>query len=115
MRSPLPLRVPAFRGEESAWFGKAYVGSSALLGKLDHDDIDAPVDRKPMGERVAVAKIFGGHADPRHRFAPCPDSFGAFREEYRRQLDGLWYDLILGHAVPLPETAAHARNCSQIG
>ena len=40
VRSPLPLHVPAFRGEESAWFGKAYVGSSALLGKLDHDDLE---------------------------------------------------------------------------
>ena len=40
IRSPLPLRVLAFRGEESAWFGKAYVGSSALLGKLDQDDLE---------------------------------------------------------------------------
>ena len=30
-----PVRVLAMRGEESAWYGKAYVGSSALLGKLD--------------------------------------------------------------------------------
>lgn len=29
-----PLRVLAMRGEESAWFGKAYLGSLALLGKL---------------------------------------------------------------------------------
>lgn len=34
-----PLRVVAFRGEESAWFGKAYMGSSALLGKLSADDL----------------------------------------------------------------------------
>ncbi len=30
-----PIRVLAMRGEESAWYGKAYVGSLALLGKLD--------------------------------------------------------------------------------
>ncbi|KAF7599868.1 MAG: Zn-dependent hydrolase [Candidatus Dactylopiibacterium carminicum] len=29
-----PVRVLALRGEESAWYGKAYVGSLALLGKL---------------------------------------------------------------------------------
>ncbi|MCO4860959.1 hydantoinase/carbamoylase family amidase [Cupriavidus sp. WGlv3] len=34
-----PLRVIAFRGEESAWFGKAYLGSGAALGKLGPDDL----------------------------------------------------------------------------
>lgn len=29
-----PIRVLALRGEESAWYGKAYIGSQALLGKL---------------------------------------------------------------------------------
>ena len=29
-----PLRVLALRGEESAWYGKAYTGSLALLGRL---------------------------------------------------------------------------------
>lgn len=29
----------AFRGEESAWFGKPYLGSSALLGKLTDQDL----------------------------------------------------------------------------
>ncbi len=29
-----PLRVLALRGEESAWYGRAYVGSMALLGRL---------------------------------------------------------------------------------
>lgn len=29
-----PLRVLALRGEESAWYGRAYVGSLALLGRL---------------------------------------------------------------------------------
>lgn len=30
-----PIKVLAMRGEESAWYGKAYIGSLALLGKLD--------------------------------------------------------------------------------
>ena len=38
-RAPLPLEVIAFRGEESAWFGKAYMGSGALFGKLGPADL----------------------------------------------------------------------------
>ncbi len=30
-----PVKVIALRGEESAWFGACYLGSKALLGKLD--------------------------------------------------------------------------------
>ncbi|MES2536522.1 MAG: hydantoinase/carbamoylase family amidase [Pseudomonadota bacterium] len=34
-----PLRVIGLRGEESAWFGKAYMGSGALFGKLNREDL----------------------------------------------------------------------------
>lgn len=34
-----PVRVLALRGEESAWFGRAYMGSSALFGKLSEADL----------------------------------------------------------------------------
>jgi N-carbamoyl-L-amino-acid hydrolase len=34
-----PLRVIGFRGEESAWFGKAYMGSGSLFGKLSSEDL----------------------------------------------------------------------------
>ena len=36
---PAPLKVVGFRGEESAWFGKAYMGSGALWGKLTQADL----------------------------------------------------------------------------
>ena len=36
---PAPLKVIGFRGEESAWFGKAYMGSGALWGKLRSADL----------------------------------------------------------------------------
>lgn len=36
---PAPLKVIGFRGEESAWFGKAYMGSGALWGKLTNADL----------------------------------------------------------------------------
>jgi N-carbamoyl-L-amino-acid hydrolase len=35
-----PLRVIGFRGEESAWFGKAYIGSGALFGKITPEDLE---------------------------------------------------------------------------
>ncbi|MBN2751995.1 MAG: hydantoinase/carbamoylase family amidase [Rhodospirillaceae bacterium] len=35
-----PLRALALRGEESAWYGKAYIGSLALLGKLPPNALD---------------------------------------------------------------------------
>lgn len=34
-----PLRVIGFRGEESAWFGKAYMGSGSLFGKVSAEDL----------------------------------------------------------------------------
>jgi len=34
-----PIRLYALRGEESAWFGRAYIGSAALFGKLTADDL----------------------------------------------------------------------------
>jgi len=37
---PQPVRVLALRGEESAWFGKAYMGSLGLIGKLSKEDLD---------------------------------------------------------------------------
>ena len=51
--SPVPLQVVAFRGEESAAFGKAYIGSSALLGKLEADDL--ALCRRGKGETLATA------------------------------------------------------------
>ncbi|MBM3485565.1 MAG: hydantoinase/carbamoylase family amidase [Alphaproteobacteria bacterium] len=34
------IRLYGIRGEESAWFGKAYLGSSALFGRLDPLDLE---------------------------------------------------------------------------
>jgi N-carbamoyl-L-amino-acid hydrolase len=44
------LEVIAFRGEESAWFGKACVGSSSLVGKLAEADLALP--RRGTGETL---------------------------------------------------------------
>jgi len=47
----LPLQVVAFRGEESAWFGKAYMGSGALFGKVSADDLE--LKQRTTGETMA--------------------------------------------------------------
>lgn len=47
----LPLETIAFRGEESAWFGKAYMGSSALLGKLTPADLE--LTQRATGDTLA--------------------------------------------------------------
>jgi N-carbamoyl-L-amino-acid hydrolase len=39
VRLSRPFRLIGIRGEESAWFGKAYMGSSALFGKLGAEDL----------------------------------------------------------------------------
>lgn len=57
---PRTVKVLALRGEESAWFGKAYLGSSALFGALTADDLAAcnPAGR-PLAEcmRAAGAEV----------------------------------------------------------
>ncbi|SFC19731.1 N-carbamoyl-L-amino-acid hydrolase [Polaromonas sp. OV174] len=49
--SALPLQVLGFRGEESAWFGKAYMGSGALFGKLGAEDL--ALKQRNTGETLA--------------------------------------------------------------
>ncbi|MGY2260663.1 allantoate amidohydrolase [Pseudomonas sp. SDO55104_S430] len=39
VRTPRPIRVLGLRGEESAWFGKSYIGSRALMGGLTSADL----------------------------------------------------------------------------
>ena len=50
--SAVPLQVIGLRGEESAWFGKAYCGSSALFGQLDNDDL--ALKQRNSGETLAT-------------------------------------------------------------
>ncbi|VVQ18567.1 N-carbamoyl-L-amino-acid hydrolase [Pseudomonas fluorescens] len=54
VRTPRPIRVLGLRGEESAWFGKSYMGSRALMGGLTSNDL-ALVNRfskKTLGEAM---------------------------------------------------------------
>jgi beta-ureidopropionase / N-carbamoyl-L-amino-acid hydrolase len=52
-----PVRVLALRGEESAWYGRAYMGSMALLGRLPAAALQLPHRAGPahgtLGEAMA--------------------------------------------------------------
>ncbi len=56
---PRPVKVLGLRGEESAWFGKAYVGSSALFGKLLPEDLSAPHrdTGRPLADYMRELKV----------------------------------------------------------
>lgn len=58
-RTTPPVRVLALRGEESAWYGKAYMGSSALLGKLDPAYLLNPhrTGEQTLGEAMHAAGV----------------------------------------------------------
>ncbi|MDF3836452.1 hydantoinase/carbamoylase family amidase [Cupriavidus basilensis] len=56
--SNVPLKVIGFRGEESAWFGKAYMGSGAALGKLSADDL--ALRHRQSGQTLAACMEAAG-------------------------------------------------------
>lgn len=67
------LKLFALRGEESAWFGKAYMGSSALFGRLTPDDLASPhaVTGRPLSECM---RDVGADVDRIARGEPLLDS-----------------------------------------
>jgi N-carbamoyl-L-amino-acid hydrolase len=63
------IKLFALRGEESAWFGRAYMGSAALLGRLSPEDLATPhvVTGRPLIDcmrdaGVAVERVARGEA-----------------------------------------------------
>ncbi|MBO1075927.1 Zn-dependent hydrolase [Roseomonas marmotae] len=56
------IAVYALRGEESAWFGRAYMGSSALFGRLSGADLTMPhvVTGRPMLDCMRDAGVEAG-------------------------------------------------------
>jgi N-carbamoyl-L-amino-acid hydrolase len=56
---PLPVKVIAMRGEESAWFGPCYIGSKALLGTLRADELLARhrADGRTLDEHMQAVGI----------------------------------------------------------
>jgi N-carbamoyl-L-amino-acid hydrolase len=63
------IKVYAFRGEESAWFGQSYLGSRALLGQFDvadfalpHRDSGAPLETYMVQAGADVTRLRRGEA-----------------------------------------------------
>jgi N-carbamoyl-L-amino-acid hydrolase len=56
-RPSRPVRVLGLRGEESAWYGKAYMGSLGLLGKLTREDLQLPHRRNAETLGAAMARL----------------------------------------------------------
>ncbi len=54
----LAMEVIAFRGEESAWFGKAYMGSGSLFGKMS--DADLELKHRSSGETLGQCMARAG-------------------------------------------------------
>lgn len=80
------IKVMAFRGEESAWFGKPYIGSSALLGRLSKTDLEAMHrnGRERLSEALANA---GAEIDRIVKGEPLidPNSVAAYLELHIEQ------------------------------
>ena len=53
------LKLFGLRGEESAWFGKAYIGSSALMGRLTPEDLAMPhaVSGRPLRDCMSAVGV----------------------------------------------------------
>ncbi|VCU68931.1 N-carbamoyl-L-amino acid hydrolase [Pigmentiphaga humi] len=71
VRLPHPLWVAAMRGEESAWFGKAYMGSGAILGKLKPEDLELKNKRSGRTLAQAMASV-GADVDAIAAGKPVP-------------------------------------------
>ena len=67
-----PVRVIALRGEESAWYGKACVGSSALFGRLQKADL-ASVHRDGTGTLGEAMKREGAAIEAIEAGTPLAD------------------------------------------
>ena len=80
------LKLYALRGEESAYFGRAYIGSSALFGRLTQDDLATPhaVTGRALGDGL---RDVGADVDRIARGEPLidPASLSAWLELHIEQ------------------------------
>ena len=49
----LPLKVVALRGEESAWYGRNYIGSKSIFGLITDEDLNST--HRKTGEKLSIA------------------------------------------------------------
>jgi len=83
---PRTVKVLALRGEESAWFGKPSLGSSALFGQLSEDDLNLtnPVTGRTLS---ACMREYGADVDriARREKLVEPGSIAAYFELHIEQ------------------------------
>lgn len=80
------IKIMAFRCEESAWFGKPYIGSSALLGQLSLLDLEAE-HRSGEGKLIDAMARSGADVERIQSGEPLIniDSVGAYIELHIEQ------------------------------
>lgn len=80
------IKVMAFRCEESAWFGKPYIGSSALLGQLTPLDLEAH-HRSGKGTLIEAMARSGAAIEriQQSELLIDPDTLGAYIELHIEQ------------------------------
>ena len=71
VRTPVPVRAMVLRGEESAFYGRANIGSRMLFGTLDPRDLEAK--RRGTGRTLARDAGAGGHRRRGGRARRAPD------------------------------------------
>lgn len=94
LRTRRPLRAVLFRGEESPWFGTAYLGSRLLLGRSPWSEIGA-MRRRDSGLTLAEHLASLSHA-PGPKTPVDPASFACFLELHIEQ-----GPLLEGQGIPL--------------
>ena len=80
------IKVMAFRCEESAWFGKPYIGSSALLGQLTPLDLEAE-HRSGKGKLIEAMARSGADIEriQQGEILINPNTLGAYIELHIEQ------------------------------
>lgn len=86
VRTPVPVRAMVLRGEESAFYGRANIGSRILLGELDPRDLEAKRrgTGRTLGETLQKAGIDVEAVARRERFID-PASVKAYLELHIEQ------------------------------
>ncbi|OWQ93707.1 Zn-dependent hydrolase [Roseateles aquatilis] len=80
-----PLRVLALRGEESAWYGRAYAGSLALLGRLPSEALTLRHRDRPETLGEAMARCGADVAAIGRRESLLPHRVAAYLELHIEQ------------------------------
>lgn len=85
-----PLRVIGLRGEESAWYGKSYIGSRALMGGLSENDLQL-TNRFSQRSLAEAMQAVGADLDAirSQQWLIHPSQFAGYLEVHIEQAESL--------------------------